>query len=567
VRRRLFAVLLALSALLGTGLVFAAAASAHATIVATDPSNGSRLTAAPATISMTFDESVGLGAVGYLHVIDQTGKRVDSGAATHPDGDGTKVSVALKSGLGDGSYTASYRVVSADSHPIAGAFRFLVGNGSFTTAALSAPSAVNGLTSKTFDVIRWIAFAALAVLGGGWLMLTVWPAGRDDRKARRLLWAGWWGCVGAGVAEILIQGPYDAGVGLSGLFRWGLLDATLHSNFGLAHSLRLIALGILAAVLGTLLRYIERTRTGLEELAGMLLVAIAVTFAASGHAAAENPAWLAMTSTTAHLVAMAIWGGGLLFLLVAVLPRREPGELRVVLPAFSRTAYVCVATLAVTGTYQAWIGVGSWRALADTNYGRLVLLKILLFGGLLVLGNLSRQWVSRRFGAPVTVAYAMTDAVIDEEPEKEPEPTDVRTVRRSVLVEVLLAAVVLAATGVLVAQPTGAAALNTIDARPLTVRTTVAGNQTAAVTVSTQRHGSLAVSAVFTGGTAPTSVTATAALSAKQLGPIEIPLTAQGSSYSASSVLLPDAGAWVITLTVRTSQFDSTVAAVTVVLH
>jgi copper transport protein len=221
----------------------------------------------------------------------------------------------------------------------------------------------------------------------------------------------------------------------------------------------------------------------------------------------------------------------------------------------------------VTGTYQAWIGVGSWRALADTNYGRLVLLKILLFGGLLVLGNLSRQWVSRRFGAPVTVAYAMTDAVIDEEPEKEPEPTDVRTVRRSVLVEVLLAAVVLAATGVLVAQPTGAAALNTIDARPLTVRTTVAGNQTAAVTVSTQRHGSLAVSAVFTGGTAPTSVTATAALSAKQLGPIEIPLTAQGSSYSASSVLLPDAGAWVITLTVRTSQFDSTVAAVTVVLH
>jgi copper transport protein len=567
--------------LLGGGLLFATSASAHATIVATDPIDGSRLTTVPTAVTITFDQPVGLGSIGYLHVINQTGARVDTGTATHPGGDGTKVAATLKSGLGDGTYTASYRVVSADSHPVAGALRFVVGNGALTAGPSLTGSATNSVTSKVFDAVRGLAFGALALLGGAWLMLTVWPAGRDDRRARVLVWTGWWGSVALGVGELIIQGPYDAGADLSKITSWSLLDATLHTDFGVAHSLRLIALGVLAPVLGSLLRGSQRVRTGLEELAGLLIVGVAVTFAVSGHATSEHPRWLATTSDSLHLLAMSAWVGGLAYLLIALLPRREPDELRRALPVFSWVAYISVATLAITGTYQAWLGVGSWRALVVTTYGQLVLVKIALFLGLIAIGNVSRQVVARRWSgvrARVPVAYAMTDVSdLDESVDLDDEPpverAEVKGLVRGVLAEVLIAAVVLGTTAVLVAQPPGQAALAIQDERPHTVTTKIADGRTARITVSTQRHGPVSVTVDLGSGPAVTTLVATAALPAKQLGPVAIPLAKSGTTgtggsvYAASSVLLPAAGSWVITLTVSTSQFDTTVASATVVLH
>ncbi len=97
-----------------------------------------------------------------------------------------------------------------------------------------------------------------------------------------------------------------------------------------------------------------------------------------------------------HILAMAAWLGGLVLLVAAVLPRREPDELRAVLPVFSRVAFGSVVVLAVTGTYAAWRGVGTVHAIFTTTYGWLVVLKIALFLGLLALGNVSRVAIQRR---------------------------------------------------------------------------------------------------------------------------------------------------------------------------
>ena len=43
--------------------------------------------------------------------------------------------MALRTGLGDGSYVVSYGVVSADSHPISGGYAFVVGSGPLTSAS------------------------------------------------------------------------------------------------------------------------------------------------------------------------------------------------------------------------------------------------------------------------------------------------------------------------------------------------------------------------------------------------------------------------------------------------
>ena len=547
--------LLLLVGLFGALLFTAPAASAHATVVASDPVDGSRLQTPPTTVSVTFDQAVTLNSEGYLRVVDQSGRRVDSGQPNHPNGVGAKIEVAVKSGVPDGTYTASFRIISADGHPVAGAIRFVIGNGALAAAAGGSSSTVNGATSVVFDVVRWLAFAGLALLGGGWLLLTVWPEGRDDLRARRLIWGGWIATTVGAVAEVLVQGPYVAGAGLGDLANSTLLDATLHTTFGTAHSIRLLLLGALGAVLAAQLRVPERSR--LAEVSGALGIGLVLTYAVSGHAESENPRWLAMTSFAAHLSAMAVWLGGLLYLLVAVLPRREPAELRRVLPVFSRTAMVCVVALAVSGTYQAWLGIGSIDAITSTRYGQLVLVKVVLFLVILGLANLSRVAVQRRYVRPV--AYAMTD-VVTEPGADVAEPPMLARMRRSVLAEAVVALGVLAVTSVLVAEPPGRAATAADHAKARSATMALGGGRTATVTLDPGKHGPVTVTVQLSPGAKPQQLTATAALPDKQLGPIPIPLRATGSEYSASGIVLPSAGKWTITLTVRTSDFDSTVA-------
>ncbi|SOD75083.1 copper transport protein [Jatrophihabitans sp. GAS493] len=551
--RRPAALLLALlTALLAAVLVQAAPASAHAVVVASDPADGARLAAAPAQVSFTFDESVGLNSDGYLHVANETGQRVDAGEAGHPGGDGTKVSVALKSGLGDGTYLASYRVVSADSHPISGSIRFVVGDGALAEIGSATPT-VNPVTNQVYNVVRWIGFGGLAVLGGLWLLVTIWPQGRGDNRVYRLVLGGWWATTIATVAQLLLQGAYAAGVGLGGVTQLNLLNATLHGTIGTADSVRLLVLAALAFVLRTLFQDTDPGRLRGEVAA--LLVGIVVTFAFTGHADAQDPRWLALTSQMTHLTAMAVWLGGLAMLLVGLLPRAVGEELDAVLPRFSLVAYGCVAVLAVSGTYQAWLGIGSWSALTGTRYGQLVIAKVVLFGLMLGVAYFSRQAVQRSLGR-----------------HDDSEVKPISQLRRSVLGEAAIGVVVLAVTAVLVVQPPGRNAELASYAAPTTVSISLseAGGSTersAELTVTPSRAGTVEVNLRIAGTAVPLSVTGNAYLAAKELGPVDLGLKSSDGLDFIGSALLPAAGSWKFTITVRYSEFDSVTADTSVQLH
>ena len=219
------------------------------------------------------------------------------------------------------------------------------------------------------------------------------------------------------------------------------------------------------------------------------------------------------------------------------------------LPVFSRVAFVSVTVLASTGTYAAWRGVGSWSALFGTTYGLLVVTKVTLFIGLLVVGNYARRAV-QRITPPIAVAYAMTTGLEDAPPEPPPPPpVPTERIRRGVLVEVVLAAAVLAATAVLVSEPRGREALAAEHRKPVTASATLGGGHSVAVTVDPGTHGLVTVSVALSPGTPATSVSGTATLPERQLGPLPLRLTANaGGTYSASGVDLPVAGRWVFTL-------------------
>jgi copper transport protein len=545
--------ILLLFVLAGAGFVLAAPASAHATLSSSSPADGSRLRTAPADVTLHFDENVG---VGYVHVTDQSGRRVEAGAPTHPGGVAAIVRIALRHDPHDASYTVSYRMVSADSHPIEGTISFVVGNGPLVTRPQSAGATPTGVPS-ILDTARWVSTLGFTTLAGVWLVFAVWPAGRAERRVRRIVWTGWTAALLGSIAEVLLQGVNAAGAPATSVFKWSLIDPTLHTNFGGWHLVRIGLLALTGLVLALALRP-NRERVWSEDALAPLGVVIAETFAIVGHARTTSPVWLSVGSDTLHLAAIGVWLGGLIMLVLAVLPRRDADELATVMPVFSRVAFTAVVVIAVTGTYAAYRATGSWRALFETTYGLLIVAKVVGFVALLALGNLSRVLIRRRLGGGRVVAYAMSADTVVEPPPSGFSATDVERMRRSVAVEVAIGVVVLVLAAVLVGQPRGSDAVAAADLAAVTASAPLTPQRTASVTVDPGRHGVVGVRLDLGAGPQPQQVAATATQPDAQLGPIPLHLVRSGPSYyTAAGLNLPVAGTWVITVDVTFSQFDA----------
>ena len=90
IRRALAACALVLLA----SLIPAAAASAHAELLSSDPADGSVVDEAPDAITMQFSEGVSLRPDG-VRVLDSQGGRVDSGAASGSGSDGRRSALLI----------------------------------------------------------------------------------------------------------------------------------------------------------------------------------------------------------------------------------------------------------------------------------------------------------------------------------------------------------------------------------------------------------------------------------------------------------------------------------------
>lgn len=504
--------------LLGTVLVLlllgGGPASAHAALRGADPADGSVVKTAPDSLTLTFTESVGLLDDSF-RVFDPDNQRVKTGRAGHADGRADTARVSLPGKLGTGTFTVAWRVVSADSHPIAGAFTFSVGERSATPPALPSTSVENPATGGLFNIGRYLAYLAAALLLGTAAFAAVCRP-PDVRPLGRLLLAGWWALAGSTVFLLLLRGPYETGAGPARALDPSELTRTLGTRPGLALVARLALLAV-AAVL--LLRQRKILREGTSSGEGKqvrpsraalatgtaLAVGLALTWAAAEHASAGIQVPAAMTSSVLHLLAMAVWLGGLAALLTLFYRASVPSR---VVGRFSQMAGLAVTVLVVTGVYQSWRGLGSVAALTDTTYGRILLAKLAAVTLLLMAGARSRRTVTRertarnvtveataereaRIPAPVGArAEAATDGLTgntvdglaggaptasEDGPVGGPQPSDTprspagpaltpaedaqrRALRRSVLAEVVVSVVVLVFTTVLTGTLPGRAA-------------------------------------------------------------------------------------------------------------
>ncbi|MGW4224028.1 copper resistance CopC/CopD family protein [Streptomyces bauhiniae] len=537
-RRVLLAVVSLLLLVLGT----ASPASAHAALRATNPEDGTILQRAPRTLTLTYTESVGL-LTDSFRVYDPDNHRLSTGQADHAPGRADTVRVPLPARMAKGTYVVAWRVVSADSHPVSGALTFSVGERTVTTAR--APGqAENRTTTSLYNIARYLAYLAVAlVLGAAAFVAYCQPPQRA--LLRPLFVVGAATLLVSTLALLLLRGPYEEGTAPE-LASFGHTLTTRPGELLLAR----LALLLLAVVVGLALRRRPVPRPAAVAAGAVLAVALALTWSAAEHASAGIQVPLAIASTTLHLLATAAWLGGLAALLLTL---RAPAVPPQVVTRFSRLALTSVIVLVVTGVYQSWRGLGTWQALTDTTYGRVLLAKLVAVGMLLGAAAWSRRWTGR---LPKTAEAPVPDF-------------PVRHLRRTVLAEAAVGVVVLVLTTLLTSTLPGRAAEEAATAEtgiPAASVTTVPftvgenGRGKVQITFDPGRVGPNSVQAVVYGANgalaAVPELRITMTLPAQRLGPLDTGITDRGGYWGTNSFNLPIPGTWTMKVTVRVSDLD-----------
>ncbi|MEL3945217.1 copper resistance CopC/CopD family protein [Streptomyces sp. LNU-CPARS28] len=407
-------------AVLGSVLAAAAPAGAHAALTGSDPKQGAVVDKAPEQVSLTFSEKVAMSD-GSVRVLDPAGKRVDTGKTT--DLGSHTYGVKLKPGLPDGTFTVAYQVVSADSHPIAGAFTFSIGAPSATKVTLPDQDVGGGLVGTLYDIARYVAYAGFTVVvGGAAFVLGCWQRGAGVRPLQRLVVGGWLALTGATLVTLLLRAPYTGSGKLGDAFDLAKLGDVLQTKTGAALVSRLLLLAAAALFIAVLFGAYERREDAKEkrDLAfglaiggGVVATGVAATWALAEHASTGIQAGIAMPVDVLHLLAVAAWLGGLAALLLCLY--RAPDIDAAAVRRFSRVAFVSVVALAATGLYQSWRQVGSWTALVETGYGQLLLVKIGLVAVLVGVASVSRRWTMRIAGEAGGMAPEAAAATVVEQ--------------------------------------------------------------------------------------------------------------------------------------------------------
>jgi len=546
-----------------------ARAAAHAQLEGTAPQRGSVLRRAPERVVFRFSEPVE-GSFGAVRVFDAAGRRVDEGDAYHPGDRSSAIAVDLRDGLPDGTYTATYRVVSADSHVIASGIVFSVGRAGAagkTVGELLAGSDAGGDVDALLGIARGVQFGAIAVaLGALAFLLLVWRAALPAalraeaerararrafaRRMRTLVAAAALAGALSGLLGIAMQGAEAAGLpALDGL-RPTIVRETLSTRFGTVW-----ALGVLAWLALGLLAWALLSGRGGRAVAWLLALPaawLALLPGLGGHAAAQAPVALLLPANVVHVAAMALWSGGLAALLLA-LPAAtralsDPADrtrlLAAALARFSPLALAAVGAILLTGVVQSLKLLDLPGDLLDSGFGRAVLVKAALLLALIGLGAWQRRRSLPRLRALAAGAAAPGAAGL--------------LLRRALRAELLLIVGVLAATAVLAASsPASRQQAGPFDTTtaigPLQLQLTVDPAQVGAnavhLYVIDPRDGSQ-----FRGAR---EVELSATEADRGIGPIrQTPDLAGPGHWTLAAMPFGVAGSWEVRVTVRVSDFD-----------
>jgi copper transport protein len=364
-------------AILCAGLLtwFAALAAAgpvwaHASLLSALPADGVTIPNAPDILRLEFNEPVSplimrlvrpSGAVSTLTGVTAVNRTVKVTAPDMPE---------------QGTYVLSWRVISADGHPVGGVVTFAVGHPS---AGPVAP-AVQGATAVHAAI--WAAQLVLAVglfIGVGGAVFVAWLMAKPPLPRQGLLALTLICGLIAAVVSVPLQGLDALALPLQDIARPSTWKEGFATSWG---STVLIAAAALAAAL-VVLRIENRTLA--RVLASLALAGTGLALVASGHASSAPPRLWSAAGVFLHGVCVAFWVGSLVPLIMTV----RAGD-SIALERFSRLIPGPLAVLIATGCALAWVQFDRLDALWTTDYGLVLTGKLAVVLVLLGLGALNR---------------------------------------------------------------------------------------------------------------------------------------------------------------------------------
>ena len=386
-------------------LVLPASAWAHAALLQTVPVASRTVNVVPTEVRLRFSEPVE-PRFAIVSVTDATGRQVTDGDPAAAPGSPQTLVTPLAS-VPEGWYLVFWRVISADGHPVRGAFTFAVGPNPGPPPQFRVPSLSETATTTQLLIARWVVFLSTMSALGLFVLRAVIarPVVRVVRgcslRSLNIAFA-----VALGVA--LVATPIYALLAtaqftLRSFWDFGdVIPAVRSSGFGedfldLELVLGLFAIGAIAALVVDRPEREQRSVAELLALPAALAAGLAalVLPALAGHAGQKSPRGLSLPLDTAHLTAGSIWLGGLIGLVVFWLSVGRAGRaaaLAYVVPRFSVVAFCSVLLLIGTGIGQAFQELPTFASLWETSYGQALIWKIGLLSAALLLAavNLAR---------------------------------------------------------------------------------------------------------------------------------------------------------------------------------
>jgi copper transport protein len=382
--------------------------SGHAVPTSSDPAPNATLSEAPHEIVIRFSERID-GRASTLEVLDAHGQRVDHGDATVDPGDPWRYRVSVH-GVADGVFTVAWRVLSADDgHVTDGAHVFAVG----TTHAPGAPVRVTPRGAALRPLARWLTLIGCAVvlgvpLAGSRLGPVLGRPGSLENLTRLSAAA----ILTGGALDLLLQ-AYELRAGRP---LTPVLVTLLTTKSGAVWWTRAVLLALLVG-LASGRRKPEHRAHPLVVL-GLASAVVMSGGLVSHSAGAGDGRGLALLAEALHLLAMAVWVGGLLgFVRLFQASTTSPAlagtqSLGLAIPTFSQLAVPAVGLLSVSGLVLARTHMTGWGELLTTPYGRWLAAKLLVFAAMMALGGYHqlvihgrlRTAIAERRGNVATVA-------------------------------------------------------------------------------------------------------------------------------------------------------------------
>lgn len=400
---------------------------AHAKLVQASPAPGSTVGSAPTQVELYFDEPIAID-FSEVQVLNSAKQRVDTGVVSLAPND-PKAVIAPVKGLNDGTYTVIWKVLSdADGHITRGVYAFNVGDVAGPAVVpidSTAPAAYE--LNPVSAVARWLSLYSLLALVGGfffrWYFLERSLDAVDaDKKARGISTARWnqltWilfvlfllGNLGELAQQVQLVTDQFSFVALN--------NVLLNTRFG---TLWLARLGLMS--IAAVLLFLNARRVNIPyvfEIATGLGAAALMTRSLLGHSASVPDAWLPIVADWLHLVAVAVWVGGLVyfawlmpFVWRALQDSTRSKWIAWLVPEFSLAAIASTIIIAGTGVYNSRVQIptldqalrGDFTGilpLVSNLYASALGIKVLLFLVMIAFGAINLLWLSPRFRAYIT---------------------------------------------------------------------------------------------------------------------------------------------------------------------